>query len=139
MQAEAKLTDEYQKIMASCQVEFMGEKRNLYGLQKFFEHTDRDVRRRAFKAYSDFYHSHEERLEEIWSELIRIRNEMGRNLGYENFIPVGYMQQSRTDYGQEEVASFREQVRTELVPVCEQLSQAQSVWGSTGSALSMRR
>jgi len=126
MQAEAKLTDEYQKIMASCQVEFMGEKRNLYGLQKFFEHTDRDVRRRAFKAYSDFYHSHEERLEEIWSELIRIRNEMGRNLGYENFIPVGYMQQSRTDYGQEEVASFREQVRMELVPVCEKLYQAQA-------------
>ena len=126
MQAEAKLTDEYQKIMASCQVEFMGEKRNLYGLQKFFEHTDRDIRRSAFKAYSDFYQSHEERLEEIWSELIRIRNEMGRNLGYENFIPVGYMQQHRTDYGQEEVASFREQVREELVPVCEKLYQAQA-------------
>ncbi|MBP3759194.1 MAG: M3 family oligoendopeptidase, partial [Firmicutes bacterium] len=74
MQQEAKLTDEYQSIMAACQVEFMGEKRNLYGLQKFFEHDDREVRRAAFKAYSDFYHGHEERLEEIWDELIKIRN-----------------------------------------------------------------
>ena len=126
MQKEAKLTDEYQSIMASCQVEFQGEKRNLYGLQKFFEDKDREVRRQAFRAYSDFYHGNEERLEEIWDELIRIRNEMGRNLGFENFIPVGYLQQGRTDYGQEEVAAFREQVRKELVPFCEKLYQAQA-------------
>ncbi|MBQ7703708.1 MAG: M3 family oligoendopeptidase, partial [Firmicutes bacterium] len=126
MQQEAKLTDEYQSLMAACQVEFMGEKRNLYGIQKFFEHDDREVRRAAFKAYSDFYHGHEQRLEEIWDELIKIRNEMGRNLGYENYIPVGYMNQGRTDYGQEEVASFREQVKKELVPFCQKLFDAQA-------------
>ena len=112
--------------MAACQVEFEGEPRNLYGLQKFFEHEDRDVRRRAFRAYSDFYASHEARLEEIWSELIEIRNEMGRNLGFENFIPLGYMQQGRTDYGPGEVAAYREQVRRELVPLCEKLYAAQA-------------
>lgn len=51
---------------------------------------------------------------------------MGKNLGYANFIPVGYMQQGRTDYGEKEVAAFREQVRTELVPLCEQLYAAQA-------------
>ena len=126
MQQEAKLTDEYQSIMAQCQVEFMGEERNLYGLQKFFEDDDREVRKAAFKAYSDFYHDHEERLEEIWDELISIRNQMGRNLGFENYIPLGYLNQGRTDYGQEEVASFREQVRRELVPFCRKLYEAQA-------------
>ncbi len=126
MQAEAKLTDEYQSIMAQCQVEFMGEKRNLYGLQKFFEDDDREVRKAAFKAYSDFYHDNEQRLEEIWDELIKIRNEMGRNLGFDNYVPLGYMNQGRTDYGKEEVASFREQVRTVLVPFCEKLYKAQA-------------
>ena len=126
MQKEAKLTDEYQSIMAQCQVEFMGEKRNLYGLQKFFEDDDREVRRAAFRAYSDFYHGHEKRLEEIWDELIKIRNQMGKNLGYENYIPVGYMNQGRTDYGKDEVASFREQVRKELVPFCQKLYEAQA-------------
>ena len=126
MQAEAKLTDEYQSIMAQCQVEFMGEKRNLYGLQKYFEDDDREVRKAAFKAYSDFYHDNEQRLEEIWDELIKIRNEMGRNLGFDNYVPLGYMNQGRTDYGKEEVASFREQVRTVLVPFCEKLYKAQA-------------
>ena len=125
MQKEAALTTEYQKMMATCQIDFDGQTLNLYGIQKYFEDDDREKRRAAVKAYSDFYHSCEPRLEEIWSELIEIRNEMGRNLGFENYIPLGYINQERSDYGMEEVASFREQVRTELVPLCEKLYEAQ--------------
>lgn len=126
MQRESKLTNEYQKIMATAEISFDGKTLNLYGVQKYFEHEDRNMRAAAVKAYSDFYHSHETRLEEIWAELIDIRNQMGRNLGYENFIPVGYMQQGRTDYGQAEVESFREQVRSVIVPICEKLYEAQA-------------
>lgn len=126
MQQESKLTNEYQKIMATAEIEFDGKKLNLYGVQKYFEHEDRTVRAAAVKAYSDFYHKNEARLEEIWSELISNRNQQGRNLGYDNFIPVGYMQQGRTDYGQKEVESFREQVRTVIVPLCQKLYEAQA-------------
>lgn len=126
MQQEAKLTNEYQKIMATAKIPFDGKELNLYGVQKYFEHEDRNIRKAAVKAYSDFYHSNEPRLEEIWDELIKIRNEMGRNLGFDNYIPLGYMLQGRTDYGYKEVASFREQVRTELVPLCSKLYEAQA-------------
>ncbi len=126
MQRESRLTDEYQKIMATAAIPFQGQTLNLYGVQKYFEDDDRQVRKEAFQAYSDFYHANEPRLEEIWAELIRIRNEMGRNLGYENFIPLGYLQQGRTDYGMEEVAAFREQVRKEIVPLCQKLYEAQA-------------
>lgn len=126
MQREAKLCSEYEKMMATAEIPFDGKVLNLYGVQKYFEHEDREVRKKAVRAYSDFYHKHEARLEEIWDELIGIRNEMGRNLGYENYIPVGYMKQGRTDYGQKEVASFREQVRTVIVPFCQKLYEAQA-------------
>ena len=125
-QQESRLTNEYQKIMATAEIPFDGKTLNLYGLQKYFEHPDRAVRAAAVKAYSKFYEDNEPRLEEIWSELIRIRNQMGRNLGYENYIPVGYLEQGRTDYGEKEVASFREQVRTFLVPLCQKLYDAQA-------------
>lgn len=125
MQQEAKLTNEYQKIMATAEIPFDGKTLNLYGVQKYFEHENRGMRQAAVKAYSDFYHQHEARLEEIWQELITIRNQMGKNLGYENFIPVGYMQQGRTDYGMEEVESFRKQVQEVIVPLCAQLYEAQ--------------
>lgn len=126
MQREAKLTTEYQKIMATAEIPFRGEVLNLTGILKYFEDKDREVRKEATKAYSDFYHKNESRLEEIWSELIEVRNEMGRNLGFDNFIPLGYIRQGRMDYGQEEVAFFREQVKEEIVPLCQKLYEAQA-------------
>ena len=125
-QQESRLTNEYQKIMATAEIPFDGKTLNLYGVQKYFEHPDRAMRAAAVKAYSKFYEANEPRLEEIWDELIKIRNQMGKNLGYENYIPVGYLEQGRTDYGEKEVASFREQVRTFLVPLCQKLYDAQA-------------
>jgi M3 family oligoendopeptidase len=126
LQQEAKLTMRYQKLMATAQISFDGKVLNLYGIQKYFENPDRAVRKAAFKAYSDFYRGNEEEMEEIFAELVKIRNEMGRALGYDNFIPLGYIQQGRSDYGQQEVAAFREQVRREIVPLCEKLYKAQA-------------
>ncbi len=126
LQQESKLTLRYQKLMATAQIVFEGKVLNLYGIQKYFEHPDRTVRKAAFKAYSDFYHSNEAEMEEIFAGLVKLRNEMGQALGYENFTPLGYLQQSRSDYGQKEVAAFREQVRREIVPLCEQLFKAQA-------------
>lgn len=125
LQQEAKLTQQYQKLMATAKIPFEGQTLNLYGVQKYFENPDRNLRRAAFQAYSDFYHKNETAMEEIFSELILIRNQMGKALGYENFIPLGYIKQARSDYGVKEVAAFREQVRREIVPLCEKLYEAQ--------------
>lgn len=126
MQEENKLTTEYQKLMATAQIEFDGKTLNLYGIQKYFENPDREVRRAAFKKYSEFYESNEERLENIFSKLVDLRTRMGKALGYDTFTPLGYLQQGRSDYGQREVAAFREQVRKEIVPLCEKLYEAQA-------------
>ncbi len=126
MQKESVLCSKYQKLMATAAIPFKGEEYNLYGIQKFFEDNDREVRKAAFKAYSDFYHNNEEELEKIFDELVQLRNSMGKALGYENYIPLGYKLQGRLDYGQEEVAAFRDQVKEELVPLCEKLYEAQA-------------
>lgn len=126
MQKEAELTTRYQKLMATAQIPFRGEVYNLYGIQKFFEDPDRRTRKEAFAAYSDFYHGNEAELEEIFAKLVEIRNEMGKALGDENFISLGYKQQGRSDYGQKEVEAFRRQVKEEIVPLCEKLYRAQA-------------
>ncbi|SHJ47158.1 oligoendopeptidase, M3 family [Anaerocolumna jejuensis DSM 15929] len=125
LQEESKLTLQYQKLMATAQIPFEGEALNLYGIQKHFEDSDRNSRKAAFQAYSDFYHQNEEEMENIFDKLIKVRNEMGKALGYENYIPLGYMLQERSDYGVKEVEAFREQVRREIVPLCETLYEAQ--------------
>ena len=46
-QQESRLTNEYQKIMATAEIPFDGKTLNLYGVQKYFEHPDRAVRAAA--------------------------------------------------------------------------------------------
>ena len=126
LQKEARLCNEYEKIIASADILFDGKHLNLYGIMSYFENPDRNVRHDAYKAYSKFYESNEENFECIWDELIKVRTEMGKNLGFENYIPLGYMNQGRTDYDEKDVAAFREQVREELVPFCAKLYEAQA-------------
>ncbi len=125
-QRESELADEYQKLLATCQVEIDGETRSFLGLQRLFAHEDRDVRKQSFKAFSDFLCENQDRMEEIWDQLIKTRNEIGRNLGYDNYLPVAYLKRGRVDYGPEDVASFRKQVVEEIVPLCNKLYEAQT-------------
>lgn len=126
LQKEARLCNEYEKIIASADILFDGKHLNLYGIMSYFENPDRNVRHDAYKAYSKFYESNVGNFERIWDELIKVRTEMGKNLGFENYIPLGYMNQGRTDYDEKDVAAFREQVREELVPFCAKLYEAQA-------------
>ncbi len=126
LQEESELTNRYQKITASCKIPFDGEEHNLYGILKYFSDPDRAVRRAAAKKYAEFFEEKDKELGEIFDRLVKIRHQMGLNMGFENFIPLGYMQQGRMDYGEKEVASFRQQVLEEIVPFCEKLYKAQA-------------
>lgn len=123
---ENALCTEYQRLMAQAKIPFRGEEYNLYGIQKFFTHPDREVRKEAFAAYSGFYAGLEDKLEEIFDKLVKNRTQQGKNLGFDSFVPLGYLQQGRTDYGEEDVASFRRQVQEVLVPACAELYRAQA-------------
>ncbi len=126
MQEENELTNRYQKLTAACKIFFQGEERNLYGIMKFFSDPDREVRKAAATAYERFFRDNDKELGEIFDRLVKIRHQMGVNMGFSNFIPLGYMQQGRMDYGEKEVACFRRQVEEELVPVCTRLYEAQA-------------
>lgn len=124
-QREAALCSRYQKIMARAKIPFDGEDRNLYGMLKYFEDADREKRKAAWKAYISFFAANEGELERIFDKLVRIRNKKGRRMGFDNFVPLGYLDQQRSDYGRAEIEAFREQVRSVLVPFCERLYEAQ--------------
>ena len=126
MQEENELTNRYQKLTASCKIPFDGGEHNLYGIMKYFSDPDREVRKEAAKRYAEFFEKNDKELGEIFDRLVKIRHQMGVNMGFKNFIPLGYMQQGRLDYGEKDVAAFRQQVLEEIVPFCEKLYKAQA-------------
>lgn len=126
MVEENRLSAAYEKLLAGCAVEFDGETLNLSGLNKRMQSPERDTRRRAFEAYAAYFAAHEAELDAIFDQLVHLRDGMGRAMGYDNFIPLAYLRLGRSDYDAAQVAQFRAQIVSEIVPVCQRLRQAQA-------------
>ena len=122
---ENKLSTEYDKLIASAKLEFMGEVRNLSQIRPFMESRDREIRKSAAEVYMGFFAENESEFDRIYDELVKVRDSMSKKLGYENFIPMGYARFSRTDYNADMVANYRKQVCESLVPLAEELKERQ--------------
>ena len=126
MQEENRLSSEYSALTSAMSVMYQGEECNNYGLLKYMEDKDRDIRRGAFHAWAGWFADNEKKLGEIYDKLVRLRNEMGKLMGYDTFTPLGYLNMGRTDYGPDDVAKYRDQVVRYIVPVCVELRRRQS-------------
>lgn len=122
---ENQLVQQYAKIAAKPATNFQGEQVNFYGLLKFMQSTDRNVRKQAFQAWADLYSSVADELDNLYSEMIEVRCKMAETLGFSDYVEMAYLRMERFDYGREEVAVFRDQIQTELVPICQKLFKEQ--------------
>ena len=57
---------------------------------------------------------------------LRIEMNKRRNLGYDNFVQMGYDRMLRTDYDAEQVAVFRNLVLKYIVPLAQKLKIKQA-------------
>jgi M3 family oligoendopeptidase len=123
---EAKLQAEYSELTAAAQVEFRGQKYNLSGIVKFRDDADRATREGAERVRWRWYADNRQQLDRIFDDLVRLRHEMARQLGYENYIGLGYKRMKRVDYTQADVEQFRAEVREHLVPLAVELRKQQA-------------
>lgn len=123
---ESLLCIEYQKLTGSITVEFEGKKYSVPQMQPFMQDADRAVRRTAMRALSEAYSAKRAGLESIYDRLVKKRTEIAHVLGFESFTSVGYLRMMRNSYNPEMVSRFREQVKSELVPLVCELKKAQA-------------
>jgi M3 family oligoendopeptidase len=127
------LGQRYTKIIASALVTIDGETMTLTRAGDLLTSRDAAVRERAFRTLRQWFVDRREELGEIFDELVRIRTAMGRNLGHENYITLGYQNMERTDYGPEDVALFRRSVQRYVVPLQAAIHRKQMREAGTGS------
>jgi len=125
LQQENLLITEYMRLKATAKIDFQGDTYNLSQLRPLEESSDRSVRREAALAKWSFYESKTEKLDNLFDKLVTRRHHIARKLGYDNYIKLGYNRLLRSDYGPEEVASFREQIALHVVPLAQRLYERQ--------------
>ena len=126
MQEENRLKSEYDKLLASAQIEFDGKTLTLAQLSPYHENHDRSVRETSMRVRAEWFLSHAEQLDSIFDQLVQVRTRMARKLGYENFIELGYYLMERLCYDQNRVKGFRKGVTEYLVPVVDRLKAEQA-------------
>lgn len=125
LKEENRLSSEYVKLKATARIAFRGEEYNLSSIQKLEVNPDRQTRREAAEAKWNFYAEHRDKIDRIYDELVRTRHRIARKLGYDNFVQLGYDRMERSDYGPEQVARFRREVKEHIVPVANALHERQ--------------
>lgn len=125
LQLENKLTSEYSKLKSSAKIEFEGEIYNLATIQAKRLSSDRETRRKATAAATAFYEEKAGEFDRIYDELVKVRDRMARKLGFENYIPLGYLRMNRLDYDQEMVAEYRKAILDKITPLASLIYERQ--------------
>lgn len=123
--AENKLITEYNKLIASAQLEFKGDIRNLSDMRPFLESKDRLTRKSASETMWGFFQKNESEFDRIYDELVKRRHKMAKTLGFSNYVEMGYKKLGRTDYNSKMVENYRKQVYEDLVPLVSDLNDRQ--------------
>ncbi len=123
MQEENALSSRYSKLIATAKIPFEGEVYNLSLMRKFQTSPDREVRRKAWKAVSEYFLSVTDEIDEIYDKLVKNRTKQAKELGYENYVELGYYRMRRNCYDKVMVENFRKQVKEYFVPYANRLHE----------------
>ena len=124
LEQENRLRARYTERLAGAEIEVDGQRLNLAGLGPLAEHADRNTRHRAEQARWRFFEQHGEELDSLYDEMVRLRHGMATTLGFSSFTDLAYRRLSRVDYGPDDVARYRDEVATAVVPLVTRLMEA---------------
>ncbi|MBD3948321.1 M3 family oligoendopeptidase [Tuanshanicoccus lijuaniae] len=125
LQMENKLISEYDKLIASAEIEYNGKTYNLSGMAPFKQSTNRQERKAAFAKVSEFFEANQAEIDRIYDELVKTRHQIAIELGFKDFVEVGYLRMNRLDYDRNDVEVYRQEVLKHVVPLVEKLYNRQ--------------
>lgn len=121
LQKENKLTTDYNKLIASAQINYDGKVLTLSQMSPYTQNIDRNIRKESSLLVSNFFETNLDKFETIYDELVRVRTSIAKKLGYDNFINLAYDRLGRTDYNSSDVSNYRKQIIEEVVPFVSEL------------------
>ena len=118
---EAKLGQQYQKLTGSLTVQFRGEEKTLIQMGRYLEEPDRPLRQGAWELVANRRLQEAGRFEEIFDQLVKLREQIARNAGFTNYRDYAFRKLCRFDYTPADCVAFHQAVEQEIMPVLREL------------------
>lgn len=121
---DQKLATQYQGCRAAMMITYQWRELTLQQAGKFFEWTDRHVRKEVYDLMSSRQTQDSETIHSILDELLKLRVQQATNAWYESYIDYIYAAKGRFDYTPADVENFRRSVEKIVTPLYrEQLNE----------------
>jgi oligoendopeptidase F len=118
---EARLGQQYQKLSGSLTVHFRGEEKTLAQMGRYLEETDRALRQEAWEVVARRRLDEREKFENFFDELVKLREQIAKNAGFQSYRDYAFKARGRFDYGPEDCYAFHEAIEKEVVPLLREL------------------
>jgi M3 family oligoendopeptidase len=125
LQEENKNASAYVQLKATAQISFQNQTYNLSSIHPLEIDSSRATRKAAAEAKWAFFQNNSNKFESIFDDLVKQRHEIAQQLGFKNFVELGYTRMLRSDYNADMVARFRKQVQTFIVPIATEIYERQ--------------
>lgn len=124
IQAElSKEEQEYGRIAAAMTVNYKDEEMTLQKANNFLKEIDRNVRQEVYELMASRRLQDKQALNKLLSELIKKRQEIAGNAGFDNYRDYMFQKMGRFDYSVSDCYMFHHSVQTEVVPLVEGLQR----------------
>lgn len=126
MQSENALNAKYQEFNAMAKVPFKGKEYTVPAINVLMNSDDRQTRKDAYKALSDFYCANADFYDTVYDELVKNRTEQAKKMGLKSYTELGYIRRNRNCFTPQDVEIFRKQIVNDIVPAIVKAKNAQS-------------
>ena len=125
LKEENKLSSEYNVLIAQLEIIVDDKKYSMGNISPLLSSPDRSIRKKAAEALYGALESKQSEFDQIFDNLVQIRHKMALEMGYENYVELGYKKLNRTDYTSQDVSEYRKAIYEYVVPVVKKLKNRQ--------------
>lgn len=118
-----RLTNDYDKVCGAMTAVVDGREYTLPQAARFLEETDRELRERAWRAVAERRLADRERLDDLFDQLIPLRQRIATNSGFQDYRSYVWKQLKRFDYSPDDCLAFHDAVEKAVVPVVRDLDR----------------
>ncbi len=117
------LGQQYGAISGKMTVTVRDQEYTLQQAMKFLENPDRPLREDVYRKVQERRLRDKDQLNNLYTELIKRRDQIARNAGFSNFRDYKFVEMGRFDYTKEDCFRFHDSVKQYVLPLVEIINQ----------------
>ncbi|MEM7228070.1 MAG: M3 family oligoendopeptidase [Planctomycetota bacterium] len=114
---DTKLGQQFSEVSGAMTVQFRGEEKTMPQMATYIQENDRATREEAWRGMAERRIQDRDRLDDIFDEMIRVRHQIARNAGFDNYRDYMFKAKHRFDYTPADCEAYHAAAASICVPV----------------------